>query len=98
MMTFPNLAETKGRWWIVGSAWSNVDSDKKSNLETSDVTTIPTKDKLQNEKLLEKARALGMNTETRKTIFCILMTAEVIQYFNNYTIFILTSVSHSGLC
>jgi hypothetical protein len=29
------------------------------------------------EKLLAKARALGMNTETRKNIFSILMTAEV---------------------
>lgn len=70
------IAETKGRWWIVGSAWSNI-GDAEKDTKSVDAATF-SKDKQQNEKLMSKARALGMNTETRKTVFFILMTAEVI--------------------
>jgi len=62
------LADNKGRWWIVGSAWKG---DEQINKNTVKKTNIYDK------KLLEMAKKYRMNTDTRKNIFCILFTAEV---------------------
>lgn len=63
-------ADEQGKWWIVGSAWSgNLLPDKKSE-ETSENKPVYSK------KILELAKAQRMNTDVRKNIFCILMTAE----------------------
>uniref|UniRef100_T1JAJ7 MI domain-containing protein n=1 Tax=Strigamia maritima TaxID=126957 RepID=T1JAJ7_STRMM len=65
-------AETKGRWWIVGSSWSGdqlSNLDKKSNGAT--VATVQI-----NEKILALAKKQRMNTDIRRNIFCIIMTAE----------------------
>ncbi|CAD6227674.1 GSCOCG00001354001-RA-CDS [Cotesia congregata] len=65
-------ANEKGKWWIVGSAWSG----------TIDSTNKPTKDKnfdggMQfSQQILELARKQRMNTDVRRNIFCILMSAE----------------------
>nr|XP_022910194.1 nucleolar MIF4G domain-containing protein 1-like [Onthophagus taurus] len=62
-------AETRGKWWIVGSAWTgNIDTNKD---------TKPT-NQLQvfSQKLLTLARKHHMNTDARKNIFCIIMSAE----------------------
>lgn len=71
-------ADTRGRWWIVGSAW-NVDSnsDLKKNLETNTFKNADCFD----QKILNMAKKQRMNTDTRRNIFCILMTAEVSNYF-----------------
>jgi len=76
-------ADTKGRWWILGSAWNNVaasvgieqsvDNGNGGIVEGQGNTTIGT----GNKKLLAKAKKLGMNTDTRRNIFLILMIAEV---------------------
>ncbi len=61
----------------MGSAWTNATENTKTGAVAKvDITAsnIGTK---ENEKLLAKARAQGMNTDTRRNIFCILMTAEV---------------------
>ncbi|XP_065218007.1 nucleolar MIF4G domain-containing protein 1 [Planococcus citri] len=62
--------ESKGRWWIVGSAWQGSTSiGEKTNLKTDSGLTF-------DEKLLNLARKHRMNTDVRKNIFCILMSAE----------------------
>ncbi|KAI4456503.1 cell cycle control protein cwf22-related [Holotrichia oblita] len=65
-------ADERGRWWIVGSAWSGVKEEAavdKSNL-------IKTESNEYSQKLLDLARKQRMNTDTRRSIFCIIMSAE----------------------
>jgi nucleolar MIF4G domain-containing protein 1 len=65
-------AEERGRWWIVGSAWSGkADYSDPSEapaamLKTADFST----------ELLDLARKMRMNTDARKSIFCTVMSAE----------------------
>ncbi|XP_014253570.1 nucleolar MIF4G domain-containing protein 1 homolog [Cimex lectularius] len=65
-------AEERGRWWIVGSAWtgpapqSEKAKDQKKNIEENSFS----------QEALELARKQRMNTANRKNIFCILMSAE----------------------
>ena len=66
------LSETKGKWWLVGAAWSGdplVDHTEK--------VSKPTPENMENEKLLKLARDQGMNTDIRRSIFIVLMTSEV---------------------
>ena len=68
-------ADTKGRWWIVGSAWSNsADTEGGVNIDTKVNSAAG---QIMNKKLLAKAKKFGMNTDIRRSIFCIIMTAEV---------------------
>ncbi|CAL7948103.1 unnamed protein product [Xylocopa violacea] len=61
-------ADENGKWWIVGSAWSrSVDTNININLKHNFNF---------GKKILELAQKQRMNTDTRKNIFCILMTAE----------------------
>ena len=61
----------RGKWWVVGSAWSgNNDLTKAKKSDKADGKP------LFSEKILELARKQRMNTDTRRNIFCILMTAE----------------------
>ncbi|XP_012235788.2 nucleolar MIF4G domain-containing protein 1 [Linepithema humile] len=63
-------ADERGKWWIIGSAWSGVkDND---NLEK----TSEDKKQKYSEEILELARKQRMNTDVRRDIFCVLMTAE----------------------
>ncbi|XP_012270111.1 nucleolar MIF4G domain-containing protein 1 [Orussus abietinus] len=64
------FANERGKWWIVGSAWSGGLDEKKDNNNTNESNTIFSK------KLLDLARKQRMNTDIRKNIFCILMSAE----------------------
>ncbi|XP_066056896.1 nucleolar MIF4G domain-containing protein 1 [Chamaea fasciata] len=65
-------ADQVGRWWIVGSSWSGAPmiSDTKSQaqqkLRVGKVSS----------KIMELARKLRMNTDIRRSIFCVLMTSE----------------------
>ncbi|NWR89358.1 NOM1 protein, partial [Furnarius figulus] len=65
-------ADQVGRWWIVGSSWSGAPmiSDTKSKtpqkLHVGKVSS----------KIMELARKLRMNTDIRRSIFCVLMTSE----------------------
>ncbi|CAH0394215.1 unnamed protein product [Bemisia tabaci] len=63
-------ADQRGRWWIVGSAWTGAlpqhpGKSTKTNIEPQFSSEI-----------LQLARKQRMNTDTRRNIFCILMTAE----------------------
>lgn len=63
-------ADEIGKWWIIGSAWSGsntinnlIETNKSNNLNFG-------------KKILELAKKQRMNTDTRRNIFCILITAE----------------------
>ncbi|GAB1600862.1 nucleolar MIF4G domain-containing protein 1-like [Argonauta hians] len=63
-------AGTKGRWWIVGSAWSgDTEQTKKDKVSVSEGN-----EEVRN--FLELSRKQRMNTDTRRNIFCTLMASE----------------------
>merc|ERR1712179_738209 len=68
------LAESRGRWWIVGSAFTGELAGGKD--EKSDTRSGVGKEQQYSDKLLDLARKMRMNTDTRRNIFCIIMTAE----------------------
>lgn len=66
-------AEERGKWWLVGSAWSGNDTqdrNKKSNFEDE-----ATNDEHRN-KIMALAKKQRMNTDAKRNVFYILMTAE----------------------
>lgn len=76
------LAEERGRWWIVGSAWTGHlpgenPSQGKTLLPIDSSKPGKSSDMAYSLQLLELARKQRMNTGVRKDIFCILMTSEV---------------------
>ncbi|XP_042902712.1 nucleolar MIF4G domain-containing protein 1 [Parasteatoda tepidariorum] len=68
-------ADERGRWWIVGSAWVD-GNNKESKGEKSEQQSFNLPKAAISEKILELARKQHMNTEIRKSVFCIIMTAE----------------------
>lgn len=64
------VADENGKWWIIGSAWSGTN--------TTNISTETSKHNKFNfgTKILELAKKQRMNTDTRRNIFCILITAE----------------------
>lgn len=83
-------SEELGRWWIVGSAW-NLKENNANKPDDNQVATNATKKSANNnsssssilgggemfsEKILKLARAQHMNTDVRRAIFCILVSAE----------------------
>jgi nucleolar MIF4G domain-containing protein 1 len=66
-------ADERGKWWLVGSAWTGNEkpqSDEKLTTEQDSVGDA------QRQKIMELARKQRMNTDDKKNIFYILMTAE----------------------
>lgn len=77
-----------GRWWIVGSAWNlkennakkaenkdeNVDSMTKKKSTATTSTTLGGEQ--FSERILKLAREQHMNTDVRRAVFCILVSAE----------------------
>lgn len=75
-ITFNDLvnAKARGKWWVVGSAWTgNIKDIGGANTPKS---TKKDEQKFS-EQLLELARKQRMNTEERRNVFCVLMSAEV---------------------
>lgn len=70
--------QNRGKWWVIGSAWSGNISDISGSMK-------PTAHKKHQEtyssELLELAKKQRMNTDERRNIFCVLMSAEVNQGF-----------------
>jgi nucleolar MIF4G domain-containing protein 1 len=78
-------ADTHGRWWLVGSAWAGAAAPSEPVVRDTGLSTL-----IRNEQpataatsaasvhahLAEAARRLRMNTDTRRTIFSVIMTAE----------------------
>jgi len=67
-------ADERGRWWIVGSAFTGHLQGVKGDTGKDEVRK-ETKEKFSS-KLLDLARKMRMNTDVRKNIFCIVMSAE----------------------
>lgn len=68
-------ADQRGKWWVVGSAWSgNVDDIGAA--AKSDVSNKKEQMKFS-EQILALAKKQRMNTDDRRNVFCVLMTAEV---------------------
>ncbi|XP_049853505.1 nucleolar MIF4G domain-containing protein 1 [Schistocerca gregaria] len=65
-------ADQQGRWWVVGSAWTGA----LPSQEGGKTSIISKKDTAYSSQLLELARKQRMNTDVRRDIFCIVMTAE----------------------
>ncbi|XP_046821274.1 nucleolar MIF4G domain-containing protein 1 homolog [Vespa crabro] len=77
-------ADERGKWWIIGCAWSgnrNLDKGKKIMEENKAMFS---------QNILDLARKQRMNTDIRRNIFCILMTAE--DYLDAFE-----KLSHLGL-
>ncbi|XP_041982193.1 nucleolar MIF4G domain-containing protein 1 isoform X2 [Aricia agestis] len=60
-------AHERGKWWVVGSAWEG-----NRTIEVKPTVKLPAVD----QKLLELARTMRMNTDVRRSIFCAIMSAE----------------------
>jgi nucleolar MIF4G domain-containing protein 1 len=61
--------DTKGRWWIVGAAWTGRDPNEALPSESS-------KHDEKDNQLLKIAKSQKMNTDLRRSIFVVLMTSE----------------------
>lgn len=67
--------ETRGKWWLIGSAWKGHDSDEKKNEPTFNEEAV--NDILDNTEpnWMELARSQRMNTDIRRAIFISIMSA-----------------------
>ncbi|XP_029866095.1 nucleolar MIF4G domain-containing protein 1 isoform X1 [Aquila chrysaetos chrysaetos] len=65
-------ADQVGRWWIVGSSWSGAPMIDDTNSKTQQKLRIGK----VSSKIMELARKQRMNTDIRRSIFCVLMTSE----------------------
>ncbi|KAK3101352.1 hypothetical protein FSP39_002929 [Pinctada imbricata] len=66
-------AENKGKWWVVGSAWEGRD---KGVMPDVTITTTSSVIDGMSSKILQLAHKQRMNTDIRRNIFCVMMTAE----------------------
>ncbi|KAG9017984.1 suppressor of glycerol defect [Tulasnella sp. 427] len=77
-------ADTKGKWWLVGSAWAgNPLVDRKqqngNEIEDQDRSVLDQEAEAHAEQsaaLLKLAKKQGMNTDVRRSIFVVLMSSE----------------------
>lgn len=68
--------EKRGRWWVVGSAWTGNLNDIGAASKSLNKSSRKEEQKFS-QQLLELAKKQRMNTDDRRNIFCILMSAEV---------------------
>ena len=59
-------AKTKGRWWVVGAAWTGLEDQGERKVRQVEFDS----------KLLALAKKNHMNTEVRRNVFCVLMSSE----------------------
>ena len=69
------VADQRGRWWVVGSAWVGKGPTPAQDSGSQEPTSATGEQQFSAE-LLELARKQRMNTDVRRNIFCILMSAE----------------------
>lgn len=65
------LADERGKWWLVGSAWAG--NEKKQHEHDEVEGTVQDE---QRKRIFELAKKQRMNTDDKKNIFYVLMTAE----------------------
>lgn len=68
-------ADTVGKWWIVGSAWTGNINEMAAAQKKTDAADNSSKTQKFSEQLLKLAKQQKMNTEERRNIFCIIMSA-----------------------
>lgn len=103
-VTYSDLIKSDelGRWWIVGSAWNLKENERNGGGDEDKKTTKTDRNgaasngvggEMFSEKILKLAREQHMNTDIRRSIFCILVSAEVYdlnKIFNQFLSTILT--------
>ncbi|KAI8824404.1 uncharacterized protein EV422DRAFT_519975 [Fimicolochytrium jonesii] len=69
---------TKGKWWLVGAAWTGHELNNNTNNENqNDTSALPTSTSTDNPtSLLALARSQKMNTDIRRSIFLTLLSSE----------------------
>lgn len=67
-------AQNRGKWWVIGSAWSGNINDIGSAIKS---TSSKKHEQRFSDQLLELAKQQRMNTDERRNVFCVLMSAEV---------------------
>jgi nucleolar MIF4G domain-containing protein 1 len=74
-----HAAETKGKWWLVGAAWSGDPLIDKQAEFSKSAATKPEQEAAPSESadLIKLARSQGMNTDIRRGIFVVLMSSDV---------------------
>lgn len=69
-------ADKRGKWWVIGSAWSGNVKD----IGAAASKAISSKNNFNHheysEQLLQLAKQQRMNTDDRRNVFCVLMSAE----------------------
>ena len=72
--------ETKGRWWKVGAKWAGHKHDAKETNQSEKETSISKNSDIKidakQKKLLALAAKQRMNTDLRRSIFCIIMGSD----------------------
>lgn len=71
--------QMRGKWWVVGSAWTGtIDDISGAAAAVAEQKNKATANEQKfSEQLLDLARKQRMNTDERRNVFCILMSAEV---------------------
>ncbi|XP_075164735.1 nucleolar MIF4G domain-containing protein 1 homolog [Haematobia irritans] len=69
-------ADTVGKWWVVGSAWTGNIDEMAAAQKIHKNGQTDSKTERYSEQLLKLAKQQKMNTDERKNIFCIIMSAD----------------------
>ncbi|XP_058978593.1 nucleolar MIF4G domain-containing protein 1 homolog [Musca domestica] len=69
-------ADTVGKWWVVGSAWTGNINEMAAAQKKQEKGGDSSKSERFSEQLLKLAKQQKMNTEERRNIFCIIMSAD----------------------
>jgi nucleolar MIF4G domain-containing protein 1 len=76
-------ADTRGKWWLVGAAWTGDPLvERQGNLKRA--STAQDDDTVENA-LLKLAKKQGMNTDIRRSIFVVLMSSDVRRTLDKYS-------------
>lgn len=73
--------ESKGRWWKVGACWvgnqyKHKDEDSDGEEPSMQLAKESTRESTEEAEILKLASSQRMNTDTRRSIFCIIMGSE----------------------
>jgi len=70
-------SDKKGRWWLTGAAWvGNIGHHDSAQASDSATSASANSDAQFDQRLLALARAQRMNTDVRRSIFCVMMGGE----------------------
>lgn len=71
-------ASTKGKWWLVGAAWSgNPLVDAQTDPNIAEQKKLREVEANGEDELMKLARKQGMNTDVRRRVFVVIMGSSV---------------------